>query len=82
MEKAKGFMWGIGACATGFALAWLIGIANNGEQANKEKLAEMHKAELTACMEATKGTNQTCRIEYLKDRTDTIYAARVIKEDM
>ncbi len=82
MEKMKGFMWGIGACAAGFALAWLLGIANNGEQANMKKLAKLHEAELTACLESTKGTDKTCRIEYLKDRTDTIYAAKVIKEDM
>ena len=47
-----------------------------------KKLAKLHEAELTACVEATKGTDKTCRIEYLKDRTDTIYAAKVIKEDM
>lgn len=47
-----------------------------------KKLAKLHEAELTACLESTKGTDTTCRIEYLRDRTDTIYAAKVIKEDM
>lgn len=76
-DKRTGFAWGLGFAIVGFALTWLLGIANDGDQANKDKLAEMHQAELTACIES----GSKCRIEYLKDRTGTIYAARVVKED-
>ena len=80
-DKQKGFMWGIGAAAIGLAIAWLLGLAGSGEQANKDKLAELHKAELVACQAEVAERGGTCRIEYLKDRTDTIYAAKVVRED-
>lgn len=80
MDRAKGFLWGIGACVTGIAIAWLLGIVHDGEQANMKKLAETHQAELIACLTVAKDTGETCRIEYLKDRTDTIYGAKVVRE--
>ena len=45
-----------------------------------DKLTALHAGELKACIEETKDQGISCRIEYLKDRTDTIYAARVVKE--
>ena len=76
----KQFLWGFGIAIVGFAIAWLLGIANSQEDCQKQSLAEYHAVELKSCLEATEGTDQTCRIEYLKDRTDTIYGAKVVRE--
>lgn len=81
MENKKSFMWGFGVAIVGFALAWLLGLVNSGEQANKDKLAELHAGELKACWEQVEQTGGVCRIEYIKDRTDTIIGAKIIKED-
>lgn len=57
----------------------LICIAKEQDRANIQKLDETHAAELEACRKtALKG--ETCRIEYLSDRTGTIYGARVVRE--
>ena len=77
-EKRSGIKIGLGIAIVGFALAWLLGIANNNEQANKDKLAELHSAELASCWNEVHENGGTCRIEYLKDRTDTIYGAKVV----
>ena len=74
-EMRKGFRWGIGSAIVGIAIAWLLGIANNQELEQKASLEEMHKAEIEACI----AENGECRIEYLRDRTNTIYAAKVVK---
>lgn len=79
-DKRKGFMWGVGAAIAGLAIAWLLGIVNSEEQAHKDKLAELHSAELSACWAEVHEHGGTCKIEYLKDRTDTIYAAKVVRE--
>jgi hypothetical protein len=79
-DKRSGFKWGLGVAIIGFALAWLLGIAGSQEQAQKDKLAELHSAELSACWSEVNQHGGTCRIEYLKDRTDTIYGAKVIRE--
>lgn len=60
--------------------AGLLIIAHNQDQANKDKLAELHASELSACWNEVKENGGTCRIEYLKDRTDTIYGAKVVRE--
>lgn len=60
--------------------AGLLIIARNQDKANLDSLASLHEAELTACIKETENTGETCRIEYLKDRTDTVYAAKVVKE--
>lgn len=77
-DKRSGIKIGLGIAVLGFALAWLLGIANSNDQANKDKLAELHSAELSACWERVSEEGGTCRIEYLKDRTDTVYGARVV----
>lgn len=74
-DMRKGFRWGLGAAIVGVAIAWLLGFVHCEEKAQKDRLAELHEAELKACM-AEYGN---CRIEYLKDRTDTIYAAKVVR---
>ena len=76
----KQFMLGFGAAVVGMAIAWLLGIVSSQENCQKQALAEYHAAELTSCLKATEGTDQTCRIEYLRDRTNTIYSAKVVKE--
>ena len=78
--KRNGFKWGFGLAVAGFAFAWLLGIANTNDQCNKDKLAELHAGELSACWAEVEANGGTCRIEYLKDRTDTIYAAKVVRE--
>lgn len=79
-DKRAGFKLGLGLAILGFALAWLLGIANNNDQANKDKLAELHSAELSACWNEVHEHGGTCRIEYIKDRTDTIIGAKVLRE--
>lgn len=76
-EMRRGFRWGVGAAVVGLAIAWLLGIAKCQEEVNKASLKEMHEAELNACI-AQFGK---CRIEYLKDRTDTVYSAKVVRDD-
>lgn len=80
-EKRSGIRWGFGLAIAGVAIAWLLGIANGQEQANKDRLAELHSAELSACWAEVNEKGGTCKIEYLKDRTDTIYGAEVIWEE-
>ena len=80
MEKIKGFMWGFGASIVGLALAWLLGLVHSQEQAQMDRLAQLHAAELSTCWSQVEETGGTCRIEYLKDRNDTIYGAKVIRE--
>lgn len=76
----KQFLWGFGAALTGVALAWLLGIAFNQENDQMEKLARLHAAELSTCWSEVEESGGTCRIEYLRDRTNTIYGAKVIRE--
>lgn len=75
----KGFFWGFGVAIIGIAIAWLLGIVSKQEQAQIDALAELHSKELTACLEQA-GAGTTCKIEYLRDKTDTVYGARVVKE--
>lgn len=60
--------------------ALLLIIAHNQEKANQEKLAQLHAGELSACWQEVKEHGGSCRIEYIKDRTDTIIGAKVIME--
>lgn len=78
-DKRNGFKWGIGVAIVGVAIAWLLGLANANDQQNKDKLAELHAGELSACWAEVEAKGGTCKIEYLKDRTDTIYGAKVIR---
>ena len=79
MKLTKNHEIAIAFIATAIFAGLLI-IAHGQDQANLDKLASLHEAELTACMKETAGTGETCRIEYLKDRTDTVYAAKVVRE--
>lgn len=79
-DKRNGFKWGFALAIAGIAIAWLLGIINANDQANKDKLAELHAGELSACWAEVKESGGTCKIEYLKDRTDTIYGAKVVRE--
>lgn len=73
--------WGlIIAVIAGMILALLIVIACKQEEANKDKLSQLHAGELAACWQEVQDKGGNCRIEYLKDRTDTIYAAKVVRE--
>lgn len=60
--------------------AGLLVIAGKQDQANKDKLMELHSAELSACWNEVQEHGGTCRIEYIKDRTNTIIGAKVIRE--
>lgn len=81
MNNKSELAWGIIiAIIVGIILAMLIVIACKQEQANKSKLTELHAGELAACWQEVQEKGGTCKIEYLKDRTDTIYGAKVIRE--
>lgn len=60
--------------------AGLLFIAHKQDQQNKDTLASLHAGELSACWDEVKEQGGTCRIEYIKDRTDTIIGAKVIRE--
>ena len=51
------------------------------ENQQKDQLANLHAKELSVCWEKAVENGGTCRIEYLRDRTNTIYGAEVIMED-
>ena len=79
--KNNEISWGlIIAVIAGIILALLIVVACRQEDANKRKLSELHAGELAACWNEVQEKGGSCRIEYLKDRTDTIYAAKVVRE--
>lgn len=61
--------------------AGLLVIAHNNDKANEDKLAELHAAELSACWNEVKEQGGSCRIEYIKDRTDTVIGAKVVRND-
>ncbi len=73
----SGFAFGIGCALVGLAIAWLLGWVVRDDCAQKDRLRKMHEAELSACIKE----HGKCHIEYLKDRTDTIYAAKVVADD-
>ena len=79
-DKREGFKLGIAFMLIAIAVAWLLGIANKQDQENKDALAQLHAGELSACWAEVKETGGTCRIEYIKDRTDTVIGAKVIRE--
>ena len=58
----------------------LVHISKGQEEAQMEKLSRLHAAELSTCWSAVEETGGTCRIEYLRDRTGTIYSAKVVRE--
>ena len=60
--------------------AGLLIIAHKQDQANKDALANLHATELAQCW-AEIEDGQVCKIEYIKDRTDTVIGAKVTKED-
>ena len=79
--KNNEISWGlIIAIVVGMILAVLIVIACKQDEANKAKLSQLHAGELAACWQEVQSSGGTCRIEYLKDRTDTVYAAKVVRE--
>lgn len=81
MENKSEVSWGLViAIIAGIILALLIVVACRQEDANKRKLSELHAGELAACWNEVQEKGGSCRIEYLKDRTDTIYAAKVVRE--
>lgn len=51
------------------------------EKQQKDQIASLHAQELSICWEKAIENGGTCRIEYLRDRTNTIYGAEVILED-
>lgn len=51
------------------------------ESQQKDQLANLHAKELSVCWEKAVENGGTCRIEYLRDRTNTIYGAEVIMEN-
>lgn len=79
-DKRTGFRWGFGVAIAGIALAWLLGIAGSNEQQQLDALAELHSKELATCWQSIE-EGQVCKIEYIKDRTDTVIGAKVIKEE-
>lgn len=81
MNHRNETIWGgIIAALVTTILAILIFIACKQDQANKDRLNELHAGELSACWQEVQEKGGICRIEYLKDRTDTVYGARVIRE--
>lgn len=79
-DKREGIKIGIAFMIVAIAVAWLLGIANKQDQSNKDALAELHASELSACWDEVRENGGTCKIEYIKDRTDTIIGAKVIRE--
>ena len=79
MECRKNFFYGFGAALVGIALAWLLGIVAKEDQAQLDALTALHAKELSTCW-AEVGVGETCKIEYIRDRTDTVIGAKVIKE--
>lgn len=79
-DKREGIKLGIAFAAIAIAVAWLLGIAGRQEEHSKATQAELHSAELATCWDKANTEGGVCRIEYLRDRTDTIYAAKVVYE--
>lgn len=79
-DKRNGFKLGVAFMVVATAIAWLLGLAGKQDEQNKTALAELHSAELSTCWAKANEYGGSCRIEYLKDRTDTIYGAKVIYE--
>ena len=52
-----------------------------GDQKQQDKLAQLHAGELSACWKEVEEKGGICRIEYIKDRTDTIIGAKVVREE-
>jgi len=78
MKRANWAIWLIvGSIIIVIGLLHVVGAQ---EQAHMEKLARLHAAELSTCWSAVEETGGTCRIEYLRDRTGTIYSAKVVRE--
>lgn len=78
-DKRNGFKWGFGTALVGIALAWLLGVAHTNDQQNLDALANLHAKELAQCWSEIED-EQVCKIEYIKDRTDTVIGAKVTKE--
>ena len=76
-----GINWGIGFSIVAIMLAWLCGVAFKGDQKQQDKLAQLHAGELSACWKEVEEKGGICRIEYIKDRTDTIIGAKVVREE-
>lgn len=79
-EEKSGIRLGLALAIAGLALAWLLGLATTNEQHQMDALAELHAKELATCWQSIED-GQVCKIEYIRDRTDTVIGAKVVKED-
>lgn len=71
----------IGIVMMAIALGLLFNIAKQNDQRQLDALANLHAQELAHCWNEIED-GQICKIEYIKDRTNTVVSAKVIKEEV